>query len=141
MPHSITTLAFAAAFVLAAGTPIAAQSASTPQVIAIYFPSGKAELTEQALAVIDETAKLAREQPSTQIVVVGRTDSSGSDETNDRIAMERATNTRDALIERDIDPANVTVISRPAREARGTPDNFITERRADVIISPTATSL
>ncbi len=72
MIRSISVIALAAAFLAATGTPMAAANTAYRQSIAVYFPSGDAALTKQALAVIDETAKLAHEQPGSQIIVIGR---------------------------------------------------------------------
>jgi outer membrane protein OmpA-like peptidoglycan-associated protein len=75
----------------------------------LYFVAGTSELTRASAELLPEVAARIRERSPTQISVVGHTDSTGSDEINYRLGLERAREV-DRLLHRemkDLGPTSV----------------------------------
>lgn len=87
----------------------------------IPFTTGATEITEAHAVVLDDLAKqlsellqLARQfDVKLSILVIGRTDSTGSPVKNETVALERALNTREALRERGIPETAIEPNARP----------------------------
>lgn len=75
-----------------ASDPARAPSSVAEVAVEVQFPPGSSALSEEAQQVLK--ALLPRAQLSKRIVVVGRTDSHGPTDKNDRVAMERADTVR-----------------------------------------------
>ena len=142
MKPVMAIIAFAAA--LAAGAAFEAVSAPSSHpadrlgTISIYFPSGATMLTDEAKAVLDEAAQVAKDSNAVRVMVVGYDDAPGNAETSQQIATERAASVGHSLVDRGIDPSIVSVAAaaNPAEPTTETRAAFIDARRADVIIEP-----
>ncbi len=56
----------------------------------IYFDTGKSTIKPESYAVLDEAAKILKENPSIRVEIQGHTDSVGSDEYNQKLSEARA---------------------------------------------------
>lgn len=63
----------------------------------VFFGFNKANLTAEAQAVVQEAAAAAKSQGSARIVIVGHTDSAGSNSYNDKLSERRAGAVKDEL--------------------------------------------
>ena len=61
-----------------------------PSSFILYFVSGSYDLTEESRAIIPRILDRIRGQPPTEISIIGHTDSTGSEETNEKLSLERA---------------------------------------------------
>ena len=64
----------------------------------MYFPFDQYILTPEAQQVVGEAAKYANDGHATKVVVVGHTDTSGSNAYNQRLSERRAKAVADALV-------------------------------------------
>ena len=64
----------------------------------VYFPFDQYILTPEAQAVVTEAANYANGGHATKVIVVGHTDTSGSDAYNVRLSERRAKAVADALV-------------------------------------------
>jgi len=56
----------------------------------IHFDTGRADLRPESKAALDEVARLLRERPSLQLLVVGHTDATGGFDMNMKLSADRA---------------------------------------------------
>ena len=70
----------------------------------IYFDFDKAELTAQSNAELDKQAEFIKENTEINFLIVGYTDSKGSDEHNMKLSQDRANAVMNALILRGVSP-------------------------------------
>ena len=101
----------------------------------LYFVENKDELTDESKAVVEGVfAEIAR-RPVPDVLVIGHTDTVGSDAVNDALALQRAEAIRRELIRRGVAAANVQASGRGKRElAVATPDNVAEPRNRRVVI-------
>ena len=97
------------------GGALAAQP-SPPAQFTLFFVEGKDEFTEESRRVIDGIfAEIAR-RPVPDVLVIGHTDTVGSDAFNDTLSRQRAEVVRAALLARGIAADKVVAIGRGKRE-------------------------
>jgi len=60
--------------------------------------------------------QLIARKPDAGITITGRADETGSPETNDKLALERASRVRDAFVAQGIAPAAITVVAAGNRQ-------------------------
>ena len=97
------------------GSALAAQPAPPAQ-FTLFFVEGKDEFTEESRRLIDGIfAEIAR-RPVPDVLVIGHTDTVGSDNFNDTLSRQRAEVVRTALLARGIAPDKVQAIGRGKRE-------------------------
>jgi outer membrane protein OmpA-like peptidoglycan-associated protein len=101
----------------------------------LYFIEGKDEFTDESKRIVDGLfAEIAR-RPVPDVIVIGHTDTVGSDQSNDALALKRAEIVRSELIRRGIAAENIQAIGRGKRElAVPTPDNVAEPRNRRVVI-------
>jgi outer membrane protein OmpA-like peptidoglycan-associated protein len=75
----------------------------------VYFPFDKYILTPEAQAVVQEASDYAKTGTPTSVVVVGYTDTSGSDAYNMRLSEKRAKAVADALVGLGVDQSKLQV--------------------------------
>jgi outer membrane protein OmpA-like peptidoglycan-associated protein len=107
-------------------------SPALPPALSIYFPAGTAELTEEAIAALDEAAKEAVSAGAVRVVVVGYDDGAPDQAEGERVAAERAASVGNRLVDRGIDPGLVSLVIKAAAQG----PSFIDKRRADVLMEP-----
>ncbi len=82
-----------------------------PVTIILNFESGTNRLTDASENLIPSIMKAIRDRRSTDISVVGHTDTVGSAKDNRELAYERAAALRDILVERGVDAKSIEVAS------------------------------
>ncbi len=82
----------------------------------LYFITGEDEFTIESKQVFEEVFMEIARRPTPDIVVIGHTDSVGTDTVNDALALRRAETVRAELIRRGIAPGNIVAVGRGKRE-------------------------
>ena len=82
----------------------------------LYFFEGNDDLTADSLSALDGVLTEIAKRPLPDVLVIGHTDTVGSDAFNDRLSRQRAEVGRRALIGRGIAADNVEAIGRGKRE-------------------------
>lgn len=95
----------------------------------IHFESGKSTITPDSYSILDEAAKILKENPNLKVEIGGHTDSVGSDSYNMRLSFDRANAVRQYLISvHGIDPSRL--IAKGYGETMPIADNKTKEGRA-----------
>jgi outer membrane protein OmpA-like peptidoglycan-associated protein len=82
----------------------------------VTFDVNSAALKTPIRNVLEPFANSLRDDPNARVVVIGHTDSSGSDAINNPLSLERAQSVRDFLTDRSVPGSHITVQGRGARE-------------------------
>ena len=69
-----------------------------PDQFVVFFGFNKSNISGEAMQVITDAATTAKEKGSASIVIIGHTDSSGSDAHNEALSLRRATAVKGALV-------------------------------------------
>ena len=108
-----------------------------PAQFTLYFIEGKDEFTDESKQAIDSVlAEIAR-RPVPDVLVIGHTDTVGTDAANDTLSKQRGEVVRRALIQRGIKVENVVVVGRGERElVVSTADNVAEprNRRVEILV-------
>ncbi len=96
--------------------PALAAMPSRPASFTLYFVEGKDEFSEQSKLQVDAVFSEIAKRAVPDVVVIGHTDTVGSDKINDALALQRAELVRRELIKRGLAPASVVAIGRGKRE-------------------------
>ena len=85
-----------------------------------HFGPGSARVDNACKAILDEVALLMRDRSEATALVIGYSDTSGSEAANMQISQQRAENVKNWLVTRHgIDPSRITVEARGEAEASG----------------------
>jgi outer membrane protein OmpA-like peptidoglycan-associated protein len=118
------------------GPALAAQP-SRPVRFTVQFVESKDELTEDSKAALEAIfAEIAR-RPVPDVLVVGHTDSVGSDQYNDALSRQRADVIRAGLVQNGIAPENITAVGRGKRELLVPTADGVAEprnRRVEIVV-------
>lgn len=87
-----------------------------PTRFTLYFVEGKDEFTDESKNTIDGVFAEIAKRPVPDVVVIGHTDTVGSDVANDALSRQRAEVVRNALLARGIAVDKVLAIGRGKRE-------------------------
>lgn len=82
----------------------------------VNFDLGKSTLTATAKANLDKLVPVFNEYKDTNITVFGHTDSSGSDELNQRLSEQRAQSVKDYLTAKGLSSSRFTIVGRGETE-------------------------
>ncbi|MBL8383077.1 MAG: OmpA family protein [Burkholderiales bacterium] len=118
------------------GAALAAQP-PRPASFLLYFVEGRDSLTEASRAVVDRVFAEIAARPAPDIVVIGHTDSVGSQASNDALSLQRAESIRRELIRRGIGAENVIASGRGERELLVPTGDNVAEprnRRVEIIV-------
>lgn len=118
------------------GAALAAQP-GRPTAYTLYFVEAGDEFTAESAQILESVLSKIAGYPVPDVVVLGHTDSVGSDEYNDALALRRAETVRDALIRRGLAPENIAVTARGKRELLVPTADGVAEprnRRVEVIV-------
>jgi len=103
----------------------------------LYFVEGTDEFTDESKGLVNQILAEVARRPVPDVLVVGHTDSVGTDQLNDALGLRRAETVRAALIALGVPASDVQAISRGKRApAVPTPDG-VTEprnRRVEIIV-------
>ena len=118
------------------GAALSAQP-SRAERFTLYFIEGKDEFTDESKRLVEQILAEIAKRPVPDVLVVGHTDTLGSDQYNDELGQKRAEAVRSALIRLGIPPADIRAISRgkrapavPTAEGVAEPRN----RRVEIIV-------
>lgn len=118
------------------GSALAAQPIA-PASFTLYFIENRDELSDESKAIVDKVFDEIARRPVPDVVVIGHTDSVGSDQTNDTLARQRAETVRAQLIRRGVPADNIQAIGRGKRELLvPTADNVAEprNRRVEILV-------
>jgi outer membrane protein OmpA-like peptidoglycan-associated protein len=102
----------------------------------VSFDTGRSDIKPEMRSVLDALSRNV--DSSTQVTIVGHTDSTGSDAVNDPLSRARANAVRDYLSARGVDPSRVTVQGRGSREPVATNDTDAgraSNRRVEIFLA------
>ncbi len=103
----------------------------------LYFDSDSDDLTPQSRALAPTILAEISRRPAAEVVVIGHTDTQGSDEYNDKLSLERARAVKQQLVALGFDAARISVEGRGKRELLvPTADNVAAarNRRAELLV-------
>jgi outer membrane protein OmpA-like peptidoglycan-associated protein len=107
----------------------------------ISFDTNKADIQSNFRPILDKFATSLANNPSTNVTIVGHTDSSGSDAINDPLSLRRAASTRDYLVRSGINANRFTVAGRGSHEPiapNDTAANRARNRRVEIFVAEPA---
>jgi outer membrane protein OmpA-like peptidoglycan-associated protein len=87
-----------------------------PQQFTLYFVEGKDEFTDESRRAFDSVFSEIAKRPVPDVLVIGHTDTVGTDAFNDLLSRQRAEVVRRALVARGIAADNIVVVGRGKRE-------------------------
>lgn len=82
----------------------------------ISFATGRADLQPRLLPILDQFAQGLHQQPGTEIVIVGHTDSTGTDAINNPLSERRASSVRNYLVNKGVPANTILTEGRGSRE-------------------------
>jgi len=82
----------------------------------ISFDTGRSDIKGNFQPILQRFASTLQENPNTNVVIIGHTDSTGSDAINQPLSVDRAARTRDYLAGRGVNPNRITIEGRGSRE-------------------------
>ena len=100
-----------------------------PTSYVLYFLEGRDELTADSRAELDRVFGDLRRRPLPDIVVIGHTDTVGSQGFNDRLSLQRAERVRDMLMTLGLPASRVEVAGRGKRELLVPTEDNVAEAR------------
>ena len=107
----------------------------------VSFAVGKADIAPNFRSVLDKFAQGLVENPATTVMIVGHTDSTGSDAINNPLSLQRASNVRDYLSSRGVALSRVQIDGRGSREplvSNDTETNRAKNRRVEIFVAESA---
>jgi outer membrane protein OmpA-like peptidoglycan-associated protein len=110
----------------------------------ISFDSGKADIKSNFRPILDKFATSLQENPTTQVTIIGHTDSSGTDAINNPLSVNRAASTRDYLTARGVQASRISIDGRGSREpiaANDTSANRAKNRRVEIFVAQPETTV
>lgn len=118
------------------GPALAAQPARAAS-FTLYFVEGKDEFTDASKQVVYGILNEIAKRPVPDVLVIGHTDTVGSDAVNDALGRQRADIVREALIRLGVPADDIHAVSRGKRSlAVPTPDGVAEprNRRVEIIV-------
>jgi outer membrane protein OmpA-like peptidoglycan-associated protein len=103
----------------------------------LFFNSDSDDLTTQSLALAPVILAEISKRPAAEVVVIGHTDTQGTDDYNDKLSLERARAVEQKLVALGFDAAHISVEGRGKRELMvRTGDNVADahNRRAEILV-------
>ena len=87
-----------------------------PTFYVLYFRLNSDELTPESRAVVATILGEITNRPAPEVIVIGHTDTVGTDEYNDRLSLQRAERVRSLLVERGLRAGEIEASGRGKRE-------------------------
>ncbi|MCM1370154.1 MAG: OmpA family protein [Candidatus Amulumruptor caecigallinarius] len=104
----------------------------------ILFPTGKYNLNEQAKADLTRFASNLKQNPNTDVQILGFTDNTGSFAVNDKLSNERAESVLTYLVNSGVSPTRLTAKGIPMADyvaSNDTPAGRAQNRRVEIYIT------
>ena len=108
-----------------------------PAQFTLYFVEGKDEFTPDSKRIVDEVFGEIARRPVPDVVVIGHTDTVGTDAVNDPLSRSRAEVVRKALMARGIPAERVVATGRGKREPAVPTGDGVAEprnRRVEILV-------
>jgi outer membrane protein OmpA-like peptidoglycan-associated protein len=118
------------------GPALAAQPARATS-FTLYFVEGKDEFTEQSKQVVNAILTEIAQRPVPDVLVIGHTDTVGTDQANDVLGQQRADIVRTALIRLGVPADDIHALSRGKRNLAVPTASGVAEplnRRVEIIV-------
>lgn len=87
-----------------------------PKSYVLYFQFDRIDLTPDSVGLLEHMKEEVAAMPAAEVVIIGHTDTMGSESRNDRLSLRRAEVVRAALIAIGIPPSAISVAGRGERE-------------------------
>lgn len=103
----------------------------------ISFAVGRSDIQSNFAPVLDQFAASLRNNPNTDVRIVGHTDSTGSDAINNPLSMDRAASTRSYLAGRGVDSRRIMIEGMGERypiASNDTNDGRARNRRVEIFV-------
>jgi outer membrane protein OmpA-like peptidoglycan-associated protein len=107
----------------------------------ISFDTNRADIKPNFRPVLERFASSLKDNPNTNVTIIGHTDNTGSDAINDPLSRNRAIHTRDYLTARGVSPARFMVDGRGSHEplaVNDTPAGRAQNRRVEIFVAEPA---
>ena len=88
----------------------------------ISFAVGRSDIQSNFMPVLDRFAEGLRNNPNTDVRIIGHTDNTGSDAVNDPLSLDRAASTRNYLTGRGVDGRRISIQGMGERQPIATND-------------------
>jgi len=108
-----------------------------PAQFTLYFIEGKDEFTDESKRAFDSVFAEIAKRPVPDVLVIGHTDTVGTDAFNDVLSKQRGEVVRKALLQRGIQIENVVVVGRGKREPIVPTSDNVAEarnRRVEILV-------
>ena len=108
-----------------------------PAQFTLYFIEGKDEFTDVSKREFDSVFAEIAKRPVPDVLVIGHTDSVGTDAFNDNLSRQRAEVVKRALVARGISAANIVTVGRGKREQLVATGDNVAEarnRRVEILV-------
>jgi outer membrane protein OmpA-like peptidoglycan-associated protein len=118
------------------GKALAAQ-AIRAETFVLYFVEGKDEFTDESKRLVDRVLAEVARRPVPDVLVVGHTDTVGTDQRNDALGLRRAETVRAALIALGVPASDVQASSRGKRAPAVPTADGVAEprnRRVEIVV-------
>lgn len=104
----------------------------------VSFDTGRSDIKSNFRPVLERFAQTLQDNPATTVAIIGHTDSTGGDNINDPLSVDRAARTRDYLSMRGVSPNRVQIDGRGEREpiaSNDTDSGRARNRRVEIYVS------
>ena len=125
----LETARLSAAEVREAFGPTLAALPGKPASFMLYFLEGRDELTSESREEVNKVIGELKQRPLPDIVVIGHTDTVGTDEFNDRLSLARARRLREMLVFLGIPAERIEAAGRGKRELLVPTEENVSEPR------------
>ena len=104
----------------------------------ISFATGRSDINSNFAPILNQFASSLNQNPVTTVTIVGHTDNTGSDATNNPLSMDRANSTRNYLAARGVANNRIATDGRGEREPiadNNTNDGRTKNRRVEIYVA------
>jgi outer membrane protein OmpA-like peptidoglycan-associated protein len=118
------------------GTALAAQPLPPAQ-FTLYFIENKDELTDESKRIVDIVFAEIAKRPVPDVMIIGHTDTVGSDAANDALSRQRADVVRSAFVARGLAADKAVAVGRGRRELAVPTGDGVSEprnRRVEILV-------
>jgi len=105
------------------------------------FAVNRSDIRPELASVLTKFAQSMRDNPNTEIFIIGHTDSTGSDAINDPLSRDRAASTRNFLEQHGVDSRRMSIEGRGSREpvaSNDTESGRAKNRRVEIYVGEAA---
>ncbi|MCE3602949.1 OmpA family protein [Massilia sp. P8910] len=104
----------------------------------VSFDTGRSDIKANFRPVLERFAATLQDNPSTTVTIIGHTDSTGGDNVNQPLSVDRAAQTRDFLAARGVSPNRIMIDGRGEREpiaSNDDPSGRARNRRVEIYVA------